>query len=201
MNIKQSIDEADSLVSKLTDEYISKLEGLSSPMVWHLLNNLCAQSDTYLEVGCFKGSTLLAALYKNPVYAVAIDNFSMSAATREEFYSNTKGAKFTFYEQDAFTFDVSKIKKPIKLYFYDGDHSSEAHYKALTHFAPALADEFVYVCDDWDLTRMKTCTFTALKDLKYKIIECHELKGKTMGTEEERKASWWGGIGIVKVQK
>lgn len=200
MNIQRAIDLADAHKSKLTEEYISKLVGLSAPKVWHLLNNLCAQSDTYLEVGCFKGSTLLAALYENPVYAVALDNFSM-AATREEFYNNTKDANFTFYEEDAFAFNVTKIEKPIKLYFYDGHHSGESHYSAISHFSQCLADEFVYVCDDWDLTRMKTVTFTVLRDLGYEILECYELAGKTNGTEEERKASWWGGIGIVKVRK
>ena len=201
MDIKQCIDNATNHKSKLTEDYISKLEGLSSPKVWHLLNNLCSRSTAYLEVGCFKGSTLLAALYKNPVYAFAIDNFTMSPKTRDEFFDNTKDAQFEFYEGDSFSFDIRKIKKPIDLYFYDGDHSGEAQYKALTHFAGALADEFIFVCDDWDLSKMKTCTFSAVKDLGFKITEYHELKGHTTGTLEARKDGWWDGLGIVKVRK
>jgi SAM-dependent methyltransferase len=201
MNIKNAISQAEQHKSKLTDEYISKLDGLSSPKVWHLLNNLCAGANSYLEVGCFKGSTLLAALYNNPVYAVAIDNFIMSPGTRQEFFNNTKDAKFEFHEGDSFTFDIKKIKKPIDLYFYDGDHSAEAQYKALTHFAGALADEFIFVCDDWDLKKMKTCSVTAIKDLGFKLIEMHELRGATAGTLEERKSLFWGGIGILRIKK
>ena len=149
MNITKCISDAEAHKSKLTEEYISTLEGLSSPKVWHLLNNLCSQSDSYLEVGCFKGSTLLAAIYKNPVYAVAIDNFIMSPTTRQQFFDNTKDAQIEFHECDSFKFDVKKIEKPISLYFYDGDHSAVAQYKAVTHFADALADEFILDRDNY----------------------------------------------------
>lgn len=199
--IKEAIEKAERGESKLTKAYIKKLDGLSSPKVWHLLNNLCSGSDSYLEVGCFKGSTLLAALYKNPVYAVAIDNFIMSPETRKDFFQNTKGAEFEFHECDSFKFDIKKIKKPISLYTYDADHSAEAQYKALTYFADALADEFIYVCDDWDLSKMKKCSLAAIKDLGFKLIEMHELPGHTAGTFEERKAGWWGGLGVLRVKK
>jgi len=201
IDIKQCIADAENHKSKLTEEYISKLDGLSSPKVWHLLNNLCAGSDSYLEVGCFKGSTLLAALYNNPVYAFAIDNFMMEPKTRSQFFENTKDAKFEFYEGDCFSFDVTKIKQPIQLYFYDGAHTAEAQYKALTHFAGALADEFIFVCDDWDLSKMKTCSLSAIKDLKFTLIEMHEIKGHTVGTLEDRQAGWWGGLGVLRVKK
>lgn len=201
INIKQCIENAEAHKSKLTDEYISKLEGLSSPKVWHLLNNLCAGASSYLEVGCFKGSTLLAALYNNPCYAFAIDNFIMSPETRDKFFENTKDAQFEFYEGDCFSFDVTQIKKPIELYFYDGAHTAEAQYRALTHFAGALADEFIFVCDDWDLSKMKTCSLSAVKDLKFKLVEMYELKGHTAGTLEARKEGWWGGLGILRIKK
>lgn len=201
INIEQCIADAEAHKSKLTEEYISTLEGLSSPKVWHLLNNLCSGVNSYLEVGCFKGSTLLAALYKNPVYAFAIDNFMMEPKNRHIFFENTKETNFTFYEGDCFSFDVKQIKKPIELYFYDGAHTAEAQYKALTHFAGALADEFIFVCDDWDLSKMKTCSLSAIKDLGYRLIEMHELKGHTNGTLQERKDGWWGGIACLRVRK
>lgn len=201
MTIQECIDKAEKGESKLTKAYINKLDGLSSPKVWHLLNNLCSISDSYLEVGCFKGSTLLAALYKNPVYAFAIDNFTMSPGTRKDFFENTKNAKFDFFEGDSFSCDLNKITKPITLYFYDGDHSAEAQYKALTYFADSLADEFILVVDDWDLPKMKKCTFAAIKDLGFTLVEHYELKGETLGTQVERKAGWWGGICAMRVRK
>lgn len=201
MNIKQCIENAEAQKSKLTEKYISTLDGLSSPKVWHLLNNLCAGSNSYLEVGCYKGSTLLAALYKNPVYAFAIDNFSMSPGTREDFFRNTDAAKFDFYEGDSFSCDLKKIKKPIDIYFFDGCHSVDSQYKAVSHFIPAMSDDFVMVIDDWDTNKVKVGTHSALNDLKIKPIEKYELKGATGKSLEERKAGWWGGLGILRVKK
>lgn len=201
IDITQCIEDAENHKSKLTEEYISKLDGLSSPKVWHLLNNLCAGASSYLEVGCFKGSTLLAALYQNPVYAFAIDNFSMSPETRNDFFKNTDGANFEFYEGDSFGCDLTKIKKPIDVYFFDGCHSVESQYKAISHFIPAMSNDFIIVIDDWDANKVRVGTHTALIDLKIKPIEKYELKGAMGESIEERKAGWWGGLGILRVKK
>lgn len=53
------------------------LVGMSSVKNRILLNELVKKGDRYLEIGVYRGSTFVAALYKNkPAYAVAIDNFS-----------------------------------------------------------------------------------------------------------------------------
>jgi hypothetical protein len=193
MDIQSAIDKANSLKSQLTDEVISKLDGYSNAKVWHLLNNLVAQAYSYLEVGCFKGSTLSAALYGNSIKAFAVDNFSYGNNSREYFYRNTEGLKFTFFEQDCWTVDLSQIE-PVDVYFYDGDHSFESHYKALTYYLPVMKDEFVYVCDDWDMKRIPNATFTAAKDLNLEVLEKHELPGK-------HNKEFWNGIGVIKFRK
>src|SRR5687768_10557526 len=103
MNLTKAIDRANSFKSNLTVQDINHLDGLSAPKVWHLLNNLVAQSKSYLEVGCFKGSTLSAALRGNNVDAYAVDNFCMDTKSRSEFFENTKDYRFTFFEQDSWT--------------------------------------------------------------------------------------------------
>jgi hypothetical protein len=72
------------LLSKLGVSNLNKdifyLDGMSSPKVRMLLNNLCDRPNTrYLEIGLWKGSTLVSALYNNAKHidlAIAIDNFS-----------------------------------------------------------------------------------------------------------------------------
>lgn len=193
MNLKQII-EASKHGSKVDNATMQKLEGLSTPWVRNLLNNLVAQSDTYLEIGCYLGGTLRAALHGNDhVYAAAVDNFSMMPRKRQRFFDNTEGLTFDFFEEDCFAMDITKIKKPIKVYFYDGHHSFESQYKALTHFYDAMQGEFIYVCDDWGMKRIPNATFTAAKDLNLKVIENYDLPaGKTQ---------WWSGIGLIKFQK
>src|SRR2546426_12350592 len=62
--------------SKLTSEILG-LAGFSSPRMRHFLNNVCSfPSVNYLEIGTWKGSTLLSASYLNSGQFTGIDNFS-----------------------------------------------------------------------------------------------------------------------------
>lgn len=202
MDIKHAIEQARKLKSKIDDLTMSQLQGLSSPMVRHLLNNLAAQSKSYLEVGCYLGGTLKAALHGNEhLYAAAVDNFSMSPETRGQFYKNTDALKFDFFDEDSFKMDIKKIRQPIELYFYDGHHSVESQYKAVSHFVNAMASEFVMVVDDWDMNKVRVGTHTALIDLKIKPIEKYELKGASGQANEERLKVWWGGLVVMRIRK
>jgi len=201
MDIKKAIERADKLDSKIDAEYMATLQGLSSPRVRHLLNNLASQVNSYLEVGCYLGGTLKAAMYKNDLYAAAIDNFSMSPGTKQQFYKNIEGLPVDFFECDSFSFDVKKLKKPIELFFYDGCHNVDAQYKAVSYFLPALAERAVIVIDDWDMNKVRVGTNTALLDLKIKPVEKYELKGASGQSEEKRHLTWWGGLTVMKIKK
>jgi len=64
--VKVSLEMADKERSKLT-EIEKGIHGLSSIRVKCLINNLCTKVNTkYLEVGVYKGSTALAAMFENP---------------------------------------------------------------------------------------------------------------------------------------
>lgn len=52
--------------SKLYSEPYLFHDRMSSPKVRHLLNNLCSlPSTSYLEIGTWKGSTWISALFQN----------------------------------------------------------------------------------------------------------------------------------------
>jgi hypothetical protein len=198
MNIKQAFEDAENLKSKIPSEYINKLTGLASPKVWHLLNNLCAQSENYLEIGTYMGSSLMAALYGNGhVSATAVDNFCMKPHTRGHFFNNTKDFKFTFIEQDCFTINPAIFVKPIDLYFYDGRHDYGDQYKAISHFLPAMKSEFVYVCDDWNNSPVREGTFKAIEDSNLEVVEMEERKNSLM----KDTAGWWCGIVVFQLTK
>jgi hypothetical protein len=197
MDIKLAFSKAEELKSKIPAQYIDTLVGLSSPKIWHLLNNLCAQSETYFEVGTYMGSSLMAALYgNNHVSATAVDNFCMKPHTRGHFFRNVQELKFTFIEDDAFNIDAKQIE-PMELYFYDGEHSYESQYKAIKHFYGAMQGEFVYVCDDWNNSPVREGTFSAIKDCNLEVVEFHERKHETMKDKE----NWWCGVAVLKLKK
>lgn len=197
MNIKQAIKDAENHKSKIPQSYFSHMQGgLASEKMWHLLNNLAAQAESYLEIGTYMGSTLMAALYDNNIKATAVDNFCMKPHTRNHFFQNTKGLNFTFIEQDCFKIDRSTIE-PIDLYFFDGEHSYSSQYKALEYFLPVMKDVFVFVVDDWTNTPVKNGTMDAIRDLKLTILEC-EIRGDG---KQKDKSGWWCGTGIFRLKK
>lgn len=69
---------------ELSDNEHSKLSpkehqifGLSSKRLKAFLNNACSRADTkYLELGVYKGSTLLAAMHGNSVTAIGVESFT-----------------------------------------------------------------------------------------------------------------------------
>lgn len=73
--VKASLEMADNERSKLTERE-RELHGLSSIRLRCLINNLCAaEKCNYLEVGAYKGATLIAAARGNDVKVVGVDNF------------------------------------------------------------------------------------------------------------------------------
>ena len=73
--VKASLEMADNEKSKITERE-REMHGLSSVRLRCLINNLCgAESVNYLEIGVYKGSTLIAAMRRNDVNATGIDNF------------------------------------------------------------------------------------------------------------------------------
>lgn len=163
------------------------VDGMSSARVRHLLSNLCATAAAlgsrggggsgcaYLEVGTYKGSTLLATLLGNRVAAAtAIDNFSEFNGPREALHANlaallppAQRAQLDFMDADAFGVDVRAMLRSAarrseegssapaaafagySLYLYDGGHSFADHRNAFMHFDCALAGTFIAVVDDW----------------------------------------------------
>lgn len=195
MNIREAIHLAEEGKSALTPEAIKGLKGMSSPHIWHLLNNLVTGS--YLEIGVWKGSTLTAALTGKDIPAWAIDNFSQFGDVREEFKANTRHLAYTFIEGDCFTVSKAAITEQIEFYLYDGGHTKDDHYKALAHFYPDMADEFVYMVDDWNVPDVNEGTLKAIKDLNLNVVESYEMFTPKNGCKD----SWWNGFAVFKLRK
>lgn len=206
-HVKDSIDNASQGKSKLTAELLSlygEKDGASGIKERHLLNNLCSLPGTrYLEIGVFHGSTFLAALFNNTstiLDAVAVDNWSQFGNNKESFLSKAyrflPENSFRFIEQDAFSINLQAgFHQPVTLYFYDGDHSFEAQYKAFTYFNPVFADTFIAAVDDWNSTAEKA-TREAFKHLGYTI-----LFEKSLRTSNGDVNNWWYGVYVAVIKK
>jgi predicted O-methyltransferase YrrM len=61
------------------DAVMRSLDAMTTPNVMHLLNSACRllePGEIYLEIGCYRGSTLIGALLGNDAHALAVDDRS-----------------------------------------------------------------------------------------------------------------------------
>lgn len=74
--VQAALKVADNGQSKLTERE-RELFGLSSDRLRSFINNLCTKNNTsYLEIGTYKGATLISAVFGNDCKAVGVENFS-----------------------------------------------------------------------------------------------------------------------------
>lgn len=210
---QNAINNANNLQSKLTNE-ILMISGMSSPKVRHFLNNLITPQSRYLEIGCWRGSTFISALYQNnPECAFAIDNWSefdesnfqifcydyAYGKTRNIFRYNVReflSCPITIIEEDAFTIDKSRIKD-INTYFYDGAHDYESQKKALIYYYDSLSDSFVFIIDDWNEEAAQEGTKDSIKELGLKVYFEYEGYAELNGDIR----NWWNGLYISVLGK
>lgn len=203
-HVINSIHSASNLNSQLTSRILS-MSGMSSPKVRHLLNNICSLPGTnYLEIGVWKGSTFISALYNNQTCiesATAIDNWSEFGGPKAEFIKNTKNfinnINFNFFEHDSFSINLDLIPKKINVFFYDGFHTAEAQKKAFTYYNPIFEDIFIAIVDDYNLKEVQTGTQDAFKELGYTVLFETQLKSFRADDNNE----WWNGLYIAVISK
>lgn len=199
--LKQLIEDAEQGRVTLPRE-IETLPGFSSPRVRRLLNALCSQPGAvYLEIGVHVGSTFIPAVYGNEARATCIDNWQMFAGAREQFQAHVKqyipDRAINVVDHDCFTVDLARVPSGVNVYFYDGDHSADAQHKALTYFAPILADQFVLIVDDCNWEEPREETKRAIKELGWREVWGRLLPGAYNGDQ----AQWWNGLYVGLIEK
>jgi hypothetical protein len=143
--IENSYQNAENNISKITPEII-KMEGMTGTKTRHFYNNLLSSEDIrYLEIGTWKGSSVCAAMCGNKSNVICIDNWSEFGGPKNDFiinFNNYKGENNAiFIENDCFNIDVNTLPF-FNIYMYDGNHTSDSHYKALQHYYKCLKKNY-----------------------------------------------------------
>lgn len=209
-HIELALQNAENNVSKITKEII-ELDGMSGTKTRHFYNNLLNMEDArYLEIGTWKGSTVCSAMYQNNAIVVCIDNWSEFCETslaKKYFLENFEKYKgknnATYIENDCFNVDISLLPK-FNIYMYDGNHSFESHYKALSYFYDCLDNTFIYVVDDWNTEEIRNATYKAIEDLKFIVLYQKSIRLTWDNTHTPvplAKETWWNGMYVALLQK
>ncbi len=210
-HVKDALLDAHLYKSNVTKEVLD-MTGMTGAKTRHFMNNLCntCRMINYLEIGTWHGSSTISALVGNQdnVSATIIDNFSEFSGSPEKFITNVKKhlleghCQMQLWVADCFDFDVS-ILPSIDIYLYDGDHSYDAHYKAITYYAKCLNDVSIVVIDDWNWVQVRKATMAGICDAGLQIAYQHEItytedkKGSADGVESE----FWNGTAVLVLVK
>jgi len=201
--IKQAIQDAEAGKSKLKGSSAFGIPSFTGNKIRHLLNNLGAISTSYLEVGLHKAGTFISTLYRNEVRGIGVDNwsqFEQGGESKKLAYKHCKQflpeEQYQILDKDCWTISPNEFSG-IDMFNYDGNHAKELQKKALTYFKPMMADEFIYVCDDfsWDDVNEGTREgiFAAGYTIKY---QCQ------LGIFEQNDGEgYWNGILVALLKK
>lgn len=173
--------------SKLTDEALA-VPGLTSLKIRHLMNNLGAISNDFLEIGSHKGGTFCSTVFGNDHLGttVAVDNFSefnkeeghpMSHLLSNVGRFKPGKIKFTLVNKNCWERPLMSIDgNCFDLYLYDGPHNLEDQRRACTQFLDSMANQFIFCVDDYSVWPfVKEGTQLGIRDSGCKVLFEQEL--------------------------
>ena len=185
-------------------EVLENVQGMTSPSNMHLLN-LAVQcmepGECYLEVGTWRGATLIGALLGNDAYGVAIDNDTMDEHDKDERSSQEvwrenierfgiRGhARYVDGSVPAVWKELA-LPGPAGVYLFDGDKSTDdAAYAGLEGALPFLAEQALIVVDDANDTHIRRMT-----ELLCRQYRDHAAKIFDLPTPGNCWPQWWNGV-------
>jgi len=144
-------------------DVLDHVQAMTTPSNMHVLNvavQCLAPEECYLEVGTWRGGTLIGALLGNEAQGIAIDNDTMDEHDGDDPRLSSvvwRENMARFGIQDRTTYIDATVPAawetldapPVGVYLFDGDKSTEdAAYAGLAGIVPHLAPEALIVVDD-----------------------------------------------------
>ena len=204
-----SIERAFHNKSNLTPE-ILMMDGMSGHKTRHLYNNICnLEGATYLEIGTWKGSSFISAMYKNTnTLGISVDNWTEFGNPREEFHANVRrflspGQPLMLYDKDCWTLTKNHIPKSIDIFMFDGAHNYEEQKKAITYYCQYFSKYVIIMIDDWicDWVDVKRGTMDGFRESNLKILYQHEIGLVNAPTHSMGGDTFWNGCGIFVCER
>ena len=176
---------------------LEEVPGLAKANNLALLNvaaRCLGDGEVYLEVGTFRGTSLISAMRGNEGEFVALDNWSMAEGSREQLDSNLErhGLQATILEGDAFETLRRGVPSPIGAYYYDNGHEYEQQMEGLRLAEEYLASPALVIVDDTDWERVERAVDDYLAQ-QPRATEIFRADGNDRGHPE-----WWEGMRVLR---
>ncbi len=181
-------------------EVLEAVTGLAQPNNLALLNvaaSCLGEGEAYVEVGTYRGTSLIAAMLGNAGEFVALDNWSMGDASREQLDLNLARFGLTgaaIVEGDAFeTLRSDALEgRTIGVYYYDNGHEYEQQLDGMRLIEAYLASPALVIVDDTDWERVERAVDDYLEQ-QPRATEILSLDGKDRGAPQ-----WWEGMRVLR---
>ena len=176
---------------------LEDVPGLAQPNNLALLNvaaGCLEPGEHYVEVGTYRGTSLISAMQSNEGNFVAIDNWSMGDGSSEQLVSNLDryGLRATIIDGDAFDTLRRGIPSPVGVYYYDAGHEYEEQLDGMRLAEPYLASPALVIVDDTDWERVERAVDDYLA-AQPRASEIYSVEGKDRGRPE-----WWEGMRVLR---
>jgi predicted O-methyltransferase YrrM len=183
-------------------ELLGAIPGLTKANNLALLNLAAAcldPAESYVEAGTFHGTSLIAAILGNETKDfVAIDNFAMSGASREELDANLDrfglGGTATVLERNIFDVlrDDTLAGRRIGVFYWDLLHEYEPQLEGLRVLERHLAAGAVVIVDDTDWPQVARAIddYVAAQPRVRRVLS---LPGSDQGSPQ-----WWEGVEVLR---
>lgn len=168
----------------------------------------------YLEVGVYRGRTLLSVASANPSFqCFGVDNFSQFnpngdnkqsiESTRARLNCNNTSLIDQDFEEALIRMPSVLSGKKIGIYFVDGPHDYRSQFLSLALAVPSLGKSATVIVDDANYAHVRQATKDfLLTHPDFKLVfeaytECHPLNM----SEQQKKAAiegWWNGVHVIQ---
>jgi predicted O-methyltransferase YrrM len=199
---------ADHPVDRRFRAVVADVPGMATEHKLALLNLAAAHlepGEAYLEVGSFKGLSLIGAMLGNAGRRFAgIESFlefNSDGRARADLEANlarwVEPGRARLLEGDCFDLLRSGVglEEPVGVYFYDGAHGRLPQYLALGVAEPWLADRALVVIDDasWPIVARATDRYVAAHP-GYRLLF-------DLAAEREEDPRWWNGVRVYAFER
>ena len=182
-------------------DVLAKVEGLAQPNNLALLNlaaSLLEPGESYVEVGTFRGTSLIATLLGNETQdVVAIDDFSLYEGSREALDENLRRAGLagvpSILEGDVFEIVPGGVlgERRVGVWYYDAAHDYESQVQGLRIAEPYLVPGALLIIDDTDWQKVAR----ALDD--YLAAQPRARRILKVDGEDYGAPQWWSGMQVL----
>jgi protein O-GlcNAc transferase len=179
---------------------LAEIGGLARENNLALLNlaaSLLDADESYVEVGSFKGLSLIAAMLGNAADFVGIDDFSMGEGSSELIESNLRRynlSRYTLLEGDAFALlrGGALADRRVGVYYYDAAHDYQSQVEGLRRIEPYLAEGALLIVDDTDWSQVAR----AMRD--YRAGQPRAELLVHLGGKDRGQPWWWEGVQVLR---